>query len=162
MHDSRCPVCKKTAESRERMMPTWNAMAAGIALQPVPPELARVVDICCNDCETGEKSRSWHFLGMQCSTCSSFNTVVDRILLQGDEAYDFLRRQQQQLQQQQCQAAAAAAATVTATTAATMLSSTTTTSTTTTSTTDPAAATTAQQQQRQQQPRSINRRRSVF
>jgi Zinc-ribbon len=151
-------VCKKTAESRERMMPTWNAMAAGIALQPVPPELARVVDICCNDCETGEKSRSWHFLGMQCSTCSSFNTVVDRILLQGDEAYDFLRRQQQQQLQQQCQAAAAAAASVTtATTAATA------TSTTTTSTTDLAAATTtAQQQQRQQQPRSINRRRSVF
>jgi Zinc-ribbon len=147
------------------MMPTWNAMAAGIALQPVPPELSRVVDMICNDCETCEKARSWHFLGMQCSTCSSFNTVVDRIVLQGDEAHDFLVRQQQQhlQQQQQCHQAAIAAATTESTTTTT----TTITTTTAITTTDLSAATTtttAQQQQRQQQQRSttINRRRSVF
>lgn len=99
MHDSRCPVCKKTAETRERMMPTWNAMAAGIALQPVPAELARVVDITCNDCERPDSHRSWHFLGMQCSHCSSFNTVVDRIVSQGEEAHEFLTRQQENQQQ---------------------------------------------------------------
>jgi len=89
-HDSRCPVCKKTAETRERMMPTWNAMAAGVALQPVPPELCRVVNITCNDCEQQDDARAWHFLGVQCRNCSSFNTVVDRIIMSGEEAYDFL------------------------------------------------------------------------
>jgi Zinc-ribbon len=72
------------------MMPTWNAMAAGIAMQPVPPELCRVVNIGCNDCEQREDGRSWHFLGVQCRNCSSFNTVVDRIVLSGEEAYEFL------------------------------------------------------------------------
>lgn len=89
-HDSRCPVCKKTAETRERMMPTWNAMAAGVALQPVPPELARVVNITCNDCEKADDARAWHFLGVQCRNCSSFNTVVDRIIMSGEEAHEFL------------------------------------------------------------------------
>ena len=91
MHDSRCPVCKKTAETKERMMPTWNAMAAGVAMQPVPAELARVVEITCNDCEKAESARAWHFLGIQCSNCSSFNTVVDRIVMQGEEAFNFLQ-----------------------------------------------------------------------
>jgi RING finger and CHY zinc finger domain-containing protein 1 len=109
-HDSRCPICKKTAETRERMMPTWNAMAASIAMQPIPPEMARVVSLTCNDCESTEDARAWHFLGMQCSKCQTFNTVVDRIHLTGEEAHEFLEtnariaaahqlRQQQQQQQ---------------------------------------------------------------
>lgn len=89
-HDSRCPVCKKTAETKERMMPTWNAMAAGVALQKVPPELARVVNITCNDCEKADDARAWHFLGVQCRNCLSFNTVVDRIIMSGEEAHEFL------------------------------------------------------------------------
>lgn len=89
-HDSRCPVCKKTAETKERMMPTWNAMAAGVAMQPVPPELARVVNITCNDCEQADDARAWHFLGVQCRNCCSFNTVVDRIVLSGEDAHEFL------------------------------------------------------------------------
>ena len=89
-HDSRCPVCKKTAETRERMMPTWNAIAQGIALQPVPPDLCRVVNITCIDCENGEDALAWHFLGVQCLHCQSFNTVVDQIVLTGEEAYEFL------------------------------------------------------------------------
>jgi len=89
-HDSRCPVCKKTAETKERMMPTWNAMAQGIVLQPLPPELARVVNITCIDCEQSEDARAWHFIGIQCRNCSSFNTVVDRIIMSGEEANDFL------------------------------------------------------------------------
>jgi len=89
-HDSRCPICKKTAETKERMMPTWNAMATGVRLQPVPPELARVVNITCIDCEESEDARAWHFLGVQCRNCSSFNTVVDRTVMSGEEANDFL------------------------------------------------------------------------
>ena len=92
-HDSRCPVCKKTAETRERMLPTWNAMAGGVALQPVPPDLCRVVNITCNDCEQQELNRAWHFLGVQCNHCQSFNTVVDQIVLNGEEAHEFLENQ---------------------------------------------------------------------
>lgn len=94
-HDSRCPVCKKTAETRDRMMPTWNAMARAVALQPLPAELARVVSLSCNDCERREDARGWHFLGMQCIHCQSFNTVVDRIVLQGEEAHEFLEMNRQ-------------------------------------------------------------------
>ena len=65
-------------------------MAAGVALQQVPPELARVVNITCNDCEKSDNARAWHFLGVQCRSCSSFNTVVDRIIMVGEEAHEFL------------------------------------------------------------------------
>ena len=89
-HDSRCPVCKKTAETHERMMPTWDAMAMGIAMQPVPPEMCKVVTIMCNDCEMVQANQAWHFLGVQCRHCQSFNTVVDRITMTGQEAHQFL------------------------------------------------------------------------
>jgi len=92
-HDSRCPMCKKTAETHERMKPTWDAMAMGIALQPVPPELCKVVTIKCNDCEKVQPNRSWHFLGVQCQDCESFNTVVESIEFIGQEAHEFLLRQ---------------------------------------------------------------------
>ncbi len=97
-HDSRCPVCKKTAETHERMKPTWDAMALSIAMQPVPPELAKVVTIKCNDCEIFGENRSWHFLGVQCNHCESFNTVVEKITMMGQEAHEFsLRRDMQQV-----------------------------------------------------------------
>jgi RING finger/CHY zinc finger protein 1 len=92
--DTRCPVCKKTAETPEQMEPTWSAIAMGIALQPVPAELARVVNIACNDCEKKDYERRWHFLGVRCMHCQSFNTQVEQILLQGLEAADFLDRQE--------------------------------------------------------------------
>lgn len=88
--DSRCPICKKTAESHERMAPTWNAMAMAIALQPVPPEMAKVVSILCSDCEVRQENRSWHFFGVQCQYCTSFNTVVLETKLSGIQAAEFL------------------------------------------------------------------------
>ena len=62
----------------------------GIALQPVPPELARVVTISCTDCEVREANRRWHFLGVQCRHCTSFNTVVEETTMTGPEAAAFL------------------------------------------------------------------------
>ena len=88
------------------MTPTWDAMAHAVAVQPIPPELARVVSMTCIDCERREDARAWHFLGMQCGQCQSFNTVVDRILLQGEEAHEFLemnRRRAAILAEQQAQ-----------------------------------------------------------
>jgi hypothetical protein len=72
------------------MAPTWQAMAMGIALQPVPQELARVVTITCNDCEEGDDDRRWHFLGVRCLNCMSFNTTVERTIMTGREAAGFL------------------------------------------------------------------------
>lgn len=89
-HDTRCPVCKKTAETHDQMEPTWSAMAMGIALQPVPADMARVVDILCNDCEEKGTNQRWHFIGVQCLKCTSFNTTVERTVLFGQEAADYL------------------------------------------------------------------------
>ena len=90
-YDFRCPVCKKTADTPDRMIATWSNMALEIALQPLPPELAKVADIVCVDCEKPDEYRKWHFLGVQCRRCSSFNTRVERILLSGPDAAAFLR-----------------------------------------------------------------------
>jgi hypothetical protein len=81
---------QKKAETPEHMAPTWQAMAMGIALQPVPPELARVVTIICNDCEERDVDRRWHFLGVRCLNCLSFNTTVERTTLTGRDAAAFL------------------------------------------------------------------------
>lgn len=89
-HDSRCPICKKTAESAERMASTWAAIARDIQMQPLPPEWAKVVNISCNDCEERDFGRRWHFLGVQCQRCNSFNTSVDKITMVGQEAAEFL------------------------------------------------------------------------
>ena len=77
-YDTRCPVCKKTAENPDHMQAIWSAIAMGIALQPVPPEMARVVNIYCNDCEVSDSSRH-----ECCKTSFRSNTnsyrIVDRI-----------------------------------------------------------------------------------
>lgn len=101
-HDSRCPVCKKTSETPENMAATWQALALSIKLQPVPVELAKVVNITCNDCETADNNLRWHFLGVQCRNCNSFNTNIEQITLTGRQAVLFadqmesLRRQMEQ------------------------------------------------------------------
>jgi Zinc-ribbon/Ring finger domain len=91
-YDTRCPVCKKTAESPEQMAATWSAIAMGIALQPVPPEMARMVNIYCNDCESTDCNLRWHFLGVRCVHCFSFNTNVEQIVMQGRDAAVYLDR----------------------------------------------------------------------
>lgn len=78
--DYRCPICKKTVVSRHSMSAAWEARARDIAMQPMPSDLARVVDIMCNDCERKSPGRDWHFLGVQCPGCSSFNTVVESVI----------------------------------------------------------------------------------
>ena len=81
--DYRCPICKKTVVSQQSMAAAWEARARDIAEHPMPSDLQRVVDIMCNDCETKSSSLQWHFLGIQCPQCSSFNTVVEQVLSSG-------------------------------------------------------------------------------
>mmetsp|Transcript_24270 Transcript_24270/g.35468 ORF Transcript_24270/g.35468 Transcript_24270/m.35468 type:complete len:459 (+) Transcript_24270:95-1471(+) len=81
--DYRCPICKKTVVSQASMAAAWAARARDIELQPMPADLARVVNIMCNDCENKSEGRNWHFLGVQCPGCDSFNTVVEQVISSG-------------------------------------------------------------------------------
>jgi len=81
--DYRCPICKKTVVSPQSMAAAWDARARDIAEHPMPADLQRVVDIMCNDCETKSHGLNWHFLGIQCPNCNSFNTVVEQVLSSG-------------------------------------------------------------------------------
>lgn len=81
--DYRCPICKKTVVSSQSMAAAWEARARDIAEHPMPADLQRVVDIMCNDCETKSYRRNWHFLGIQCPNCNSFNTVVEQVVSSG-------------------------------------------------------------------------------
>jgi len=67
------------------MAAAWAARARDIEMQPMPADLARVVNIMCNDCETKSVNRNWHFLGVQCPGCNSFNTVVEQVISSGSE-----------------------------------------------------------------------------
>jgi Zinc-ribbon len=74
------------------MAETWSAIAMGIAFQPVPPEMARMVNIYCNDCERSDCNLRWHFLGVRCLQCLSFNTTVQQIVMQGRDAAIYMDR----------------------------------------------------------------------
>lgn len=78
--DYRCPVCKKTVVSQRSMAAAWEARAMDIQSQPMPSDLARNVNIMCYDCEGKSQKLPWHFLGVQCPQCMSFNTVVEEIV----------------------------------------------------------------------------------
>jgi RING finger/CHY zinc finger protein 1 len=95
-YSSRCPLCKKTADSHELMRPTWNAIATAIQIQPIPPEYAQVVTIFCNDCNVKCTCRPWHFLGVQCTECRSFNTSIIETVFTGEAAVEYLRRSDEQ------------------------------------------------------------------
>ena len=90
-YSSRCPLCKKTADDHEEMRPTWNGLAIAIKMQPVPSQYAKVVTIFCNDCEKKCIHRPWHFLGVQCVECHSFNTSIVDTEFTGEAAAAFLR-----------------------------------------------------------------------
>jgi len=75
-HDLRCPICKKTTSQKEESLELWNTIANEISVSPLHPDTSRVIDIFCNDCEEYDRQRSWHYLGIQCHNCDSFNTVV--------------------------------------------------------------------------------------
>lgn len=75
--DYRCPICKKTVVSQKSMAAAWAERKSDIESQPMPEDLSRSVDIMCNDCEQKSPNLPWHFLGVQCPKCCSFNTVVE-------------------------------------------------------------------------------------
>jgi len=99
-YDCRCPICKKCFIPKEHLDQIWRARVEEIQLQPLTPDLCKVVDITCNDCEVKSVNQAWHFLGVQCRTCGGFNTVVGDTKLAGLEAFQFLTHQRQRNQHQ--------------------------------------------------------------
>ena len=93
--DIRCPICKKTMIDGENKAELWRGLKQDIETQPVPPDLTRIVDIVCNDCEVAESNRPWHPLGVDCSHCGSFNTSVD-VKMVGIQAYNILKQLEKQ------------------------------------------------------------------
>ena len=59
------------------MARAWQERAHDIERQPMPADLAKIVDIGCYDCGAKSKNLDWHFLGVQCPNCDSFNTTVE-------------------------------------------------------------------------------------
>jgi hypothetical protein len=73
----KCPVCKKSAVNMDLQ---WRKLTHAIESQPMPEQFANTRAIIqCNDC-SGKSSVKYHWLGNQCSTCSSYNTNELRIL----------------------------------------------------------------------------------
>lgn len=74
--DYRCPLCKKTALDDDVIKLRWKHQAREIAANPLPSRLSRYVLIYCHDCEAKDQRRPFHFLGIQCAKCCSFNTTI--------------------------------------------------------------------------------------
>ncbi|KAJ4385119.1 hypothetical protein N0V85_008223, partial [Neurospora sp. IMI 360204] len=73
----KCPVCNKSCVNMEIQ---FRNLDIAIATQPMPDEYqdARAV-ISCNDCSAKSQTR-YHWLGLKCSVCHSYNTVEHKLL----------------------------------------------------------------------------------
>lgn len=80
----RCPLCHKSITKMDAL---FLNLANIIKEQPMPPEFQDVRSVIfCNDC-SAKCSTPYHFLGLRCQICQSFNTMeLDRSPMPGDQA----------------------------------------------------------------------------
>ena len=73
----KCPICNKSCINMEYQ---FRNIDLAIIHQPMPPEYrdARAV-ISCNDC-SAKSQTAYHWLGLKCSICHSYNTVQLQLL----------------------------------------------------------------------------------
>ncbi|KAI9170958.1 RING finger protein [Paramyrothecium foliicola] len=77
----KCPICNKSLANMETQ---FRNLDVAIQSQPMPPEFRdTTASILCNDC-SGKSTVSYHWLGLKCSICRSYNTVELQIF-GGDE-----------------------------------------------------------------------------
>lgn len=78
----KCPICSKSIVNMEAL---FTNLANHIHEQPMPEEFRNVRSvISCNDC-SAKSSTPFHFLGLRCQICKSFNTAeLDRSPMPGD------------------------------------------------------------------------------
>eukprot|EP01122_Echinamoeba_exundans_P003906 TRINITY_DN13953_c0_g1_i1.p1 TRINITY_DN13953_c0_g1~~TRINITY_DN13953_c0_g1_i1.p1 ORF type:complete len:410 (-),score=51.51 TRINITY_DN13953_c0_g1_i1:5-1234(-) len=67
-----CPICNKSAVN---LASYWAQLDALISRVQMPPEYRKVeVDILCNDCGDKTSDLKFHFYGVKCPKCKSYNT----------------------------------------------------------------------------------------
>lgn len=73
----RCPLCNKSVVNMEIQFRNYDA---AIQNQPMPDEYrdTRAV-VSCNDC-SAKSQTAYHWLGLRCSICKSYNTVALQLL----------------------------------------------------------------------------------
>lgn len=72
----KCPICNKSLLNMETQ---FRQLELEILSQPMPPEFRDTkAVVLCNDC-SGKSTVPYHWLGLKCAICSSYNTVELRI-----------------------------------------------------------------------------------
>ncbi|KAI1659277.1 zf-CHY-domain-containing protein [Daldinia decipiens] len=81
----KCPICNKSLANMELR---FRNLDIAIETQPMPPEFqdTRAL-ILCNDCST-KSTVKYHWLGLKCGLCASYNTAQLQILGMADEAIE--------------------------------------------------------------------------
>ncbi|KAH6950601.1 hypothetical protein HG530_011245 [Fusarium avenaceum] len=73
----KCPICNKSLTNMETQ---FRNLDVAIQTQPMPPEFRDTTAvILCNDC-SGKSTVRYHWLGLKCSICRSYNTVELNII----------------------------------------------------------------------------------
>lgn len=78
MHTSyKCPICNKSVVNMEIQ---FRNLDLAIQAQPMPPELRDTqAVVLCNDC-SAKSSVRYHWLGLKCGVCQSYNTAQLQIM----------------------------------------------------------------------------------
>ncbi|KAI2631888.1 zf-CHY-domain-containing protein [Hypoxylon sp. NC1633] len=81
----KCPICNKSLANMELQ---FRNLDMAIQTQPMPSEFqdTRAL-VLCNDC-SAKSSVKYHWLGLKCGVCSSYNTAQLQILGMADEAIE--------------------------------------------------------------------------
>ncbi|KAI1136582.1 zf-CHY-domain-containing protein [Hypoxylon sp. FL0543] len=81
----KCPICNKSLANMELQ---FRNLDIAIQTQPMPPEFqdTRAL-VLCNDC-SAKSSVKYHWLGLKCGVCSSYNTAQLQILGMAEEAIE--------------------------------------------------------------------------
>lgn len=73
----KCPLCNKSLANMESQ---FRNLDVAIQTQPMPPEFRDTTAVVlCNDC-SGKSTVPYHWLGLKCSICRSYNTVELQIM----------------------------------------------------------------------------------
>ena len=73
----KCPLCNKSLANMETQ---FRNLDVAVQSQPMPPEFRDTkAVILCNDC-SAKSTVSYHWLGLKCSICRSYNTVEIQML----------------------------------------------------------------------------------
>lgn len=78
----KCPICNKSLANMETQ---FRNLDVAIQSQPMPPEFRDTKAVLlCNDC-SARSTVPYHWLGLKCSICRSYNTVELQILGGGSQ-----------------------------------------------------------------------------